>query len=98
MKLTRDQVLHVAALARLGLKEEEIAKFQMQLSGILEYVGMLNEVNTDGIELTSQVTGLENIMREDISAPSMLADPADMLKCSPLPIEKNQIKVKNVFE
>lgn len=102
MKLTKDQVKHVAALARLGIEEKEVEKFQTQLSGILDYVEQLNEVNTDNIEPTAQVTGLKNIMRSDEtvqpgdSAP--LADPADLLGCSPLPIDKNQIKVKNVFK
>ncbi|MEK9132740.1 MAG: Asp-tRNA(Asn)/Glu-tRNA(Gln) amidotransferase subunit GatC [Patescibacteria group bacterium] len=97
MKLTKDQVKNVARLARLGLTEAEIEKFQTQLSGILDYVEQLNEVNTDGVSPTAQVTGLVNILREDEILSEKIADPAELLKCTNLPVEKNQIKVKNVF-
>lgn len=97
MKLSKEQVEHVAKLARLGLTPKEVLKFQTQMSGILNYVEQLNEVNTDGVEPTAQVTGLTNIMREDRAAPKVLADPEELLKCSPLPKEKRQIKVKSVF-
>lgn len=95
MKLTKEQVQHVAKLARLGLKEDEISKFQTQLSGILDYVEMLNEVDTDGIEPTAQVTGLKNISRDDTVLRTW--DPKRLLKASPLPIERNQIKTKPIF-
>lgn len=95
MKLTKDQVKHVAALARLGLSTAETEKFQSQLSGILDYVEQLGEVDTEGVSSTAQVTGLLNVMREDV--PDALADPQELMKCSQLPIEKGQIKVKNVF-
>lgn len=95
MKLTREQVLHVAKLARLGLTEKEIEKFQRELSSILDYVEMLNEVKTDGIEPTSQVTGLANVIRKDETRKRW--DPKRLLECSPLEIERNQIKVKPVF-
>ena len=55
----------IAALARLSFSDEEIAKLRTELSAILGYVDQLNEVNTDGVEPTSQVTGLENRWRED---------------------------------
>lgn len=97
MKLTKDQVRHVAKLARLGLTPQEVEKFQTQLSGILDYVEQLNEVNTDGVEPTAQVTGLVNVMREDRAMPKVLAEPDELLKCSPLLKEKRQIKVKSVF-
>jgi len=63
--LTTEDVLHVAKLANLDLKKEEIKKFQKQLSSILDYVSQLQEVNTSKVEPTSQVTGLENVFRED---------------------------------
>ena len=65
MALTKDEVLHIAKLARLELKEEEVEKFRTQLSQILEYVGQLQNVDTTGIEPISQITGLQNVMRED---------------------------------
>ncbi|MBI2453605.1 Asp-tRNA(Asn)/Glu-tRNA(Gln) amidotransferase subunit GatC [Candidatus Peregrinibacteria bacterium] len=97
MQLTRDQVIHVATLARLKLRDEEVEKFQGQLSGILDYVSQLNEVDTEGVEATAQVTGLKNVMREDRDENNILADPEALLGCSPLPIIERQIKVKNVF-
>lgn len=95
MQLTKKQVEHIAKLARLDLSEAEIAKFQTQLSGILDYVEQLNEVNTDNVEPTAQVTGLTNVKRED--KVETLENTSALLSCSPLPIEKNQIKVKSVF-
>lgn len=58
-------VSHVAKLANLTLSDEEKVKFEKQLSETLSYVEKLKEVDTAGIEETSQVTGLENITRED---------------------------------
>lgn len=101
MKLTKDQVKHVANLARIALTEEQVEKLQPQLSGILDYVDQLGEVNTDTTEPTAQVTGLTNVLRKDVvrdsTGSNALAKPDDLLECSPLPIEDHQIKVKNVF-
>ena len=58
-------VAHVAKLANLPLKPEEKEKFEKQLSEILSYVEKLKEVDTKDVETTSQVTGLENVTRED---------------------------------
>ena len=65
MSLTKEEVLHIAKLARLELKAEEVEKFRTQLSEILEYVGQLSKVDTTGIEPISQITGLQNVTRED---------------------------------
>lgn len=64
-KISKEQVGHIAELARLGLTGEEKTKFSSELSAILDYVENLNKVNTNKIEPTAQVTGLENIMVED---------------------------------
>jgi aspartyl-tRNA(Asn)/glutamyl-tRNA(Gln) amidotransferase subunit C len=64
-KLTEEEVRHVAKLAKLELGADEIEKFQKQLSEILDYVALLNEVETGKVEPTSQVTGLENVFRKD---------------------------------
>jgi len=71
LKLTIEGVKHVAKLANLSLTEKEIKKFLPQLSSILDYVSKLQEVNTDNVEPTSQVTGLENVFREDKIRPSL---------------------------
>jgi aspartyl-tRNA(Asn)/glutamyl-tRNA(Gln) amidotransferase subunit C len=64
--LTIDEVRHVAQLAKLTLSDEELVKFQTQLSAILDYVRQLQAVDTTGVEETSQVTGLENVLRDDV--------------------------------
>ena len=64
-KLTKEEVLHIAKLANLHLTEKKVKKFQGDLSNILEYIEILNELDTKGIKPTSQVTGLENVFRKD---------------------------------
>lgn len=63
--LTREEVLHIAELARIELEAGEVEKFQKNLSTVLEYVAELQNVNTEGVEEVSQVTGLINVQRED---------------------------------
>ena len=65
-KLIKKDVLHVAKLANLNLTDSEIAKFLPQLSSVVDFVSQLNEVDTEGIEPTAQVTGLENVTRADL--------------------------------
>ena len=65
MKISQEEIKHIALLARLGLTEEEIELYSGQLSSILDYVELLKEVDANGVEPTAQVTGLENVMRED---------------------------------
>lgn len=69
-------VKHVAKLANLKLNEQEIEKFENQLSSILDYIKKLEEVDTNNIEPTSQVTGLENVTREDEAIPSFSQEEA----------------------
>lgn len=69
-------VTHVAKLANLPLNGTEKKKFEKQLSSILEYIEKLNEVDTNGIDPTSQVTGLENVTREDNAADSFTQEEA----------------------
>ncbi len=95
MKITKDQVRHVAKLARLSLDEDEVEVFSKQLSAVFEYMECLNEVDTDDVEPTSQVTGLTNVYREDEVKKG--DDPAALLACTELPVEKDQIKVKPVL-
>ena len=69
--LMKINIPHVAKLANLEIREDEELKFESQLSAVLTYIERLNEVDTKGINETSQVTGLENIMREDTTSPSL---------------------------
>lgn len=64
-------IAHVANLANLTLSKDEEKKFSTQLSAILDYIVKLNEIDTKNIEPTSQVTGLENILREDVAEESL---------------------------
>ncbi len=65
MKITREEVKHVAKLARLALKEEEIEQFTRQLSDILTYVEKLNELDTKDVEPTLHILPVNNVLRED---------------------------------
>jgi aspartyl-tRNA(Asn)/glutamyl-tRNA(Gln) amidotransferase subunit C len=67
-------VLHIAKLANLSLTETEEKKFEKQLSDVLQYIDKLNEIETKDVEPTSQVTGLENVLREDTTSPSLPQD------------------------
>jgi aspartyl-tRNA(Asn)/glutamyl-tRNA(Gln) amidotransferase subunit C len=68
--IDREQVLHVARLARLALSEEEIQRMSGELPAILEHVERMNELDLEGVEPTSHVVALENVMREDEPRPS----------------------------
>jgi aspartyl-tRNA(Asn)/glutamyl-tRNA(Gln) amidotransferase subunit C len=68
--IDRDQVLHVARLARLELTEEELDKMAGELSGILDHVERMNELDLDGVEPTTHVVQLENVLRADTPRPS----------------------------
>ncbi len=76
MPLTRNQVQHIAELAKLRLTEEEIDRMTPQLSAILDHAARLQELNTDAISPTASVVPLQNVMREDVVQPSMPRDDA----------------------
>ncbi len=63
--ITQKKVKHIANLAKIKLSSEEIEKFQKQLGDIIKYFDKLNEVDTEDVEETSQVTGLTSKMRKD---------------------------------
>ena len=71
MKISKQEVDHVAKLARLELSEQEQEKLTDQLSNILTYVEKLNELDTTGVEPTAHVLDIKNVMREDAGAPSL---------------------------
>ena len=81
MKLTKEQVEHIASLARLRLTDEEKEKYSGQLSGILDYFEKLSAVDTSGVEPTSQVTGLTNATRDDNNEDSGIAQ--SLIDCAP---------------
>lgn len=76
MAITRDEVLHVAKLARLALTEDEIAKFQEQLSAILEAVGKVAELDLSDVEPTAHPLALANVWAADEPRPSLPVEEA----------------------
>lgn len=94
-KLSRDDVLKLAALSKLRLSDEEIERLRGELSQILDYVEILDKVDTAGLEPTYQVTGLKNVTRGD-EPEDYGYQPADLLKNAPA-VQDGQFKVKRVL-
>lgn len=88
-------VSHIAKLANLPLTYEEKKKFEDQLSETLDYIKQLKDINTEGIETTSQVTGLENVCREDNIKPSL---PQKSALKNAKQVHNGLFKVKAVLE
>jgi aspartyl-tRNA(Asn)/glutamyl-tRNA(Gln) amidotransferase subunit C len=72
--ISRDEVEHVAHLARLHLSDDEIDRMQTQLSNILEAIETLRDVDTSHVSPTASVIQLENVMRDDVATPPMARD------------------------
>ncbi len=83
--IEREQVLHVAKLARLGLSEEEVERMAGELSGILEHVDRISELELDDVPPTSHVVELENVLRADEPHESLDRDIA--LSQAPDPVD-----------
>ncbi|HLD71101.1 MAG TPA: Asp-tRNA(Asn)/Glu-tRNA(Gln) amidotransferase subunit GatC [Candidatus Peribacteraceae bacterium] len=90
-QLTADQVRHIAKLARLRLKEDELEKYAKELTSILKYIETLGEVDTSKVEATAQVTGMENRFREDAVWPEPWKT-EELLGTTGLPITEQQIQ------
>ena len=95
MKLSREEVLHIARLARLGLSEDDVKKFSEQLSNLLEHFEMLQQVDTSGIAPTAQSISLQNVMKPDEATPSL--PQSEVLDNAPQR-DGNLFKVKAVLE
>ena len=95
MALTMEDVRKVALLARLRLSDDELAVMQQQLSSILGYMDMLQEVDVTGVPTTAQVTDVVNIVRPDAVRPSLPVEAA--LENAPDQAD-GYFKVKPVFE
>lgn len=96
MKLTNEEVRHIADLARLKLTSAEVEKYSQELSIILDYISMLKEVDTEDVEPTFQVTGLKDVMREDIAKDSSSELRQRLIGTFPESVE-DLLKVKGVF-
>lgn len=96
MAITKKEVEHIAKLARLGLSEQEKKKFTEELSAILSFVDKLNEIKVDKVEPTAQVTGLENITREDKGKKKTKKETDKLLNLVP-EVENRHVKVKAIL-
>ncbi|MCJ7840985.1 Asp-tRNA(Asn)/Glu-tRNA(Gln) amidotransferase subunit GatC [Lederbergia sp. NSJ-179] len=94
-KISKEQVLHVAHLARLEMSEEEAENFSEQLADIITMAEKLNELNTENIEPTSHVFAQKNIMRDDKKEEGLPLK--DVMKNVPEQ-EDGQIKVPSIIE
>lgn len=95
MKLNREQVQHIAELAKLGITEEETALFAEQLSEILEYAERLKQLDTSHIPPTAQTIYMRNVTRSDEVRPSLA--PEQVLANAPAR-QDNLFKVKPILE
>ena len=92
--LSKSEVKNIAALARVGLDEKEIGKYQKDLSEILDYFEKLKELNAENVEPIGHITGMENVIREDYQ--SVFRNSEGIKKL--FPEEKNGYdKVKSVL-
>ncbi len=95
VKLELETVERIAALARLGLSQDEMERMREQLSVVLDHISMLEEVPTEDIPPTAQVIELQNIMRDDVVEPSLSQE--QVLLNAPRS-EDGFIKVKAVLD
>jgi aspartyl-tRNA(Asn)/glutamyl-tRNA(Gln) amidotransferase subunit C len=95
MKLTQEEVLHIARLAKLGVTPEDVEKFQEQLSNILENFEALKSVDTKDVPPTAQSIPLENVLRDDKVIPSY---PPEQILANAPNREGDQFRVRVVLE
>jgi aspartyl-tRNA(Asn)/glutamyl-tRNA(Gln) amidotransferase subunit C len=95
MKLSREEVQHIARLARLGMTDAELERFREQLSNILENFQILQQVDTTDVPPTAQAIPLQSVVRDDKVAPSL--PPDDVLANAPQR-EGELFRVKAVLE
>jgi aspartyl-tRNA(Asn)/glutamyl-tRNA(Gln) amidotransferase subunit C len=94
-KITREDVLKLASLSKIKLRDDEVDRFVVELDAIVKYVEQIDSVDVKGLEPTDQVTGLTNVTRPDETV-DYGASPQELLKNAPA-VEKNQIKVKRIL-
>ncbi len=94
--LTKEEVKHIAKLARLGLSEKEIGKYQKELSLILDYVEKLKEVDISKIEPTSHPVNIDDVTRKDKSQKPKV-ESRKLIELAP-ETEKDYLKVKSILK
>lgn len=94
-RITKEEVKHVANLARLAISDEEAEHFQKQLDAIISFAEQLNELDTEGIEPTSHVLDMKNVLREDVPTKGLPVE--EVLRNAP-DHQDGQIKVPSIIE
>ena len=94
-KLTKEEVKHVAHLARLAITEEEAEKFAEQLGKITDFAQALNELDTTNVEPTSHVFPITNVLREDVAKEGL---PREKVMLNVKEQEAGQIKVPSIMD
>jgi aspartyl-tRNA(Asn)/glutamyl-tRNA(Gln) amidotransferase subunit C len=94
-RISKDQVKHVAHLARLAITEEEAENFTKHLDSVITFAEHLNELDTEGVEPTSHVLGIKNVLREDKASQGLPIH--EVMKNAPVQ-ENNQFKVPSILE
>ncbi|GAF65537.1 Asp-tRNA(Asn)/Glu-tRNA(Gln) amidotransferase subunit GatC [Alkalihalobacillus trypoxylicola] len=94
-QITKDQVKHVAHLARLAITEEEAEMFTEQLDNIISFAEQLNELDTEGVEPTTHVLNMTNVLRED--KPDKGLPVEEVLKNAP-DHEDGQVRVPSILD
>lgn len=94
-KISKDEVKHVAHLARLAITEEEAEKFTKQLEDIINFAEQLNELDTENVEPTTHVIQLKNVLREDIPEEGL---PRELVLKNAPDSQDGQIKVPQIIE
>ena len=95
-KVDAEKIKHIAHLSRIGINDEDAEKYAGQMNAILDYMKILEEVDTENVKMTLQVNGLESVMRAD--EVRMEENPSTLLAVSPLTKISGQIAVKAVIK
>lgn len=93
--LTTQQVQHIANLARIQIEPNELQTYATELSSILDFFKDLQEVETEGVIPTSQVTGLQTVTRPDIIEMSEIE--TDLLNCTPHTVEDHMVRIPRIM-
>ncbi len=94
MSVSLDEVRHLAALSEINLNDDELTSLTTDIDNIVDYINQLDELDTDNVEPTFQLTGLHNIWREDTIEPQLPRE--KLLELAPA-AENNQVKVPKVL-
>lgn len=93
--VSHDQVQKIAKLSKITISDDDMPRFTKDLESILSFFEILNEVNTDNVEPTSQVTGLLNADRPDVI--EMCPYEKQLVECTPHEVENNSVKIPKIM-